>query len=109
VKDDGDDEDGIEGSGFVAREAAPLYGYYLTADREAAWVNAAEFKTHCLRLIEEVRQGRGSIVVTRYGTPVARLIPYEEPPRPVVGWLRSSVLSYGDIVNPVDEPWDADT
>jgi len=107
MKDCDDEEPG--GSGFVVREAAPRYGYDPTEDQEAQWVTAADFKTHCLRLMEEVRQGRGSVVVTRYGTPVARLVPYEEPPRPIVGWMHGSVLSYGDVVSPIDETWDADT
>ena len=72
------------------------------------WVTAAEFKAQCLRLIEEVRQGRGEVVVTRYGKPVARLVPYTpEEPVSIFGHLQGTVLSHGDLIAPIDEPWDA--
>jgi prevent-host-death family protein len=79
---------------------------YLPADEE--WVSAGEFKTHCLRLIEQVERERGEVVVTRYGRPVARLVPYEAAPAPLLGHMAGSVSRYGDIVSPVDEAWEAD-
>ena len=48
------------------------------------------------------------MIVTRYGKPVAQLVPYDEQPsRLVFGWLKSSVLSYGDVITPIEEGWDA--
>lgn len=79
---------------------------YLPADEE--WVSAGEFKTHCLRLIERVERERGEVVVTRYGRPVARLVPYEAAPAPLLGHLAGAVTRYDDIVSPVDEAWEAD-
>src|SRR5256885_12238747 len=94
-----------EGKKRMLREAAAKW---VTLPPEE-WVSAAEFKTHCLRLIEEVRQGRHEVVVTRYGKPVAKLVPYTEAPMSIIGHLSGSVVSYGDIVSPVGEPWDADS
>lgn len=91
----------------VVREAARKYGEPPPASDE--WVTAADFKANCLRLIEEVRQGRGEVVVTRYGKPVARLVPYTEAPAmSLFGHLSGSVVSHGDLIAPIDEPWDAD-
>ena len=39
---------------------------------------AGEFKAHCLRLIDLVKEQRSEIIVTKRGTPVARLVPLEE-------------------------------
>ncbi|HET6764907.1 MAG TPA: type II toxin-antitoxin system Phd/YefM family antitoxin [Longimicrobiaceae bacterium] len=74
----------------------------------AEWVSAGDFKTRCLQLIEQVRQERTEVVVTRYGKPVARLVPYEGAPVSAVGHLAGTVLSYGDLVSPVGEDWEAD-
>lgn len=72
-------------------------------------VSAAEFKTHCLHLMDRVQQERTEVVVTRYGRPVARLVPYE-PAETVspFGVLRGTVTFHGDVVGPVGETWDAD-
>jgi prevent-host-death family protein len=93
---------------WIAREAAARWGRLPPEDAEAEWVTAAEFKTHCLRLIEEVRQGRGNVVITRYGTPVARLVPYDESIMSLFGHLSGTVVSHGDLISPVDEAWEAD-
>lgn len=90
---------------WTFREAAVAYG----APVPEGWVSAAEFKANCLNLIEQVRQGRGEVVVTRYGRPVARLVPFEaDAIPPILGHLAGGLLSYGDLVSPVDEAWEAD-
>lgn len=71
-------------------------------------MSAAEFKTHCLQLMDRVQRERSEVVVTKYGRPVAKLVPYEEEPASPLGWLRGTVTVQGDIVGPVDEAWEAD-
>jgi len=90
-----------------ARETAVRWSSY-TPTPETERVTAADFKTHCLRLIEEVRQGHGEVVVTRYGTPVAKLVPYSEESRSIFGHLGGTVLSYDDLIAPTGEVWEAD-
>ncbi len=41
-------------------------------------VGAFEAKTHFARLLERVTKGE-QIVITKHGTPVARLVPFAEP------------------------------
>jgi prevent-host-death family protein len=43
-------------------------------------VNIHEAKTHFSKLIERVRLGK-EVIVAKAGTPVARLVPLEAPPR----------------------------
>ena len=68
-------------------------------------ISAAEFKAHCLALLDEVSATKETVVVTKRGKPVAKVVAVEEhaQPRP----LRGSVRYQGDIVTPMDEPWDA--
>jgi prevent-host-death family protein len=40
-------------------------------------VTAAEFKAKCLRLMDEVAKHRTSLVITKRGKPIARLVPIE--------------------------------
>lgn len=80
----------------------------LSVPDGAAVVSAAEFKTHCLQLMDQVRQERSEVIVTKYGRPVAKLVPYEEEPVSPFGWLRGTVTIHGDIIGPTGEVWEAD-
>lgn len=49
-------------------------------------VPATTFKATCLRLLDEVERTRTTIVVSKHGRAVARLVPIdEEPARPLEG------------------------
>jgi prevent-host-death family protein len=68
---------------------------------------AGQFKARCLKLMDEVRERRVEVVITKRGRPVARLVPIEPPPA-LFGAMRGSVLALGDVVSPTGERWDAD-
>lgn len=80
----------------------------LALPDDATVVSAAEFKTHCLQLMDQVRQERSEVIVTKYGRPVAKLVPYEEEPVSPFGWLQGTVTIHGDIIGPTGEVWEAD-
>ena len=40
-------------------------------------ISASDFKATCLALLDEVAENHSSYVVTKYGKPVARLVPME--------------------------------
>lgn len=72
-------------------------------------IAAGQFKAQCLKLMDQVQQTKEEIVITKYGIPVARLVPVEsEPPTSIIGWMKDSVKITGDIVAPIDEEWEAD-
>jgi prevent-host-death family protein len=75
-----------------------------TLKREIA---AGEFKAKCLALLDEVSERREEIVITKRGTPVARLVPIDNTPPKIFGRMAGSVVITGDIVNSLDEEWDA--
>ncbi|MFO7541600.1 MAG: type II toxin-antitoxin system Phd/YefM family antitoxin [Thiobacillus sp.] len=69
---------------------------------------ATEFKAKCLAYLDQVAQTRASITLTKHGRPVARLVPVDESDPVVAGRLAGTVQVRGDIINPIDETWDAD-
>ena len=41
-------------------------------------IPAGEFKAHCLKLMDEVQAQRKSIIITKRGKPIAKLVPYDD-------------------------------
>ncbi|MGH9448923.1 MAG: type II toxin-antitoxin system Phd/YefM family antitoxin [Terriglobia bacterium] len=71
-------------------------------------VAISEFKAKCLALLEQVRKTKRPIRVTRFGKPVAEVVP-PAPAAERADWLGSlagSVEIRGDIVSPVIEETD---
>jgi prevent-host-death family protein len=73
-------------------------------------IPAGEFKTHCLRIMDEVSKRRLSVVITKKGVPVAKLVPVERTERDVVGCLEGVMEVIGDIEAPLVQPeaWEVD-
>jgi prevent-host-death family protein len=69
-------------------------------------IGAGDFKAKCLQLLDEVAAHRESLVITKRGKPVARLVPMP-PDTKLFGALAGSVLNEADIVAPIDTEWDA--
>ena len=72
-------------------------------------ISAGEFKAKCLKLMDLAEQKHETIVITKRGTPIAKLVPYEEKVSHLFGFLKGSVIIKGDIIEPLDESWDAET
>ncbi|MCZ6876445.1 MAG: type II toxin-antitoxin system Phd/YefM family antitoxin [bacterium] len=69
-------------------------------------IPTTEFKTRCLALLREVAENHETLIVTKHGKPVARVLPYSAPSD--VNPLRDSVLFETDLVSPIDEAWDVE-
>ena len=61
---------------------------------------AGEFKNRCLALMDEVNETGTEIVITKYGRPVARLVPARREAPEMWGRYREQVRITGDIVAP---------
>jgi prevent-host-death family protein len=70
-------------------------------------VTATEFKTRSLSLLREVHQLRETLLITKRGKPVARLVPAGRPPG-FIGRLKAMFKVVGDIVEPITplEDWE---
>ncbi|RZI45766.1 type II toxin-antitoxin system Phd/YefM family antitoxin [Candidatus Finniella inopinata] len=71
-------------------------------------LSAGEFKTHCLKLMDLARDQRETILITKRGIPVAKLVPYDDAPLPVFGFMAGSFSIKGDILEPIPEKWDVE-
>jgi prevent-host-death family protein len=72
-------------------------------------VSAANFKANCLRLMDEVAQRRTSIVITKRGKPVAKMVPVDTTPRDPFGCMAGTAKICGDIISPIDDvEWTGD-
>jgi prevent-host-death family protein len=77
---------------------------------------AGEFKAKCLGLIDEVNATGNTVIITKRGKPMAKLLPFEvqtpkESPEAIFGCLRSFLASpegLDDLVEPIipTEDWD---
>ena len=93
--------------------AAAPKGLAVSTDGQAVtgeWtVSATEFRAKCLGLIDEVAETGREIVITKRGRPVARLAPYRKKPRRLFGMDRGRMKILGDITDPIDVEWDAES
>lgn len=71
----------------------------------------SEFKAKCLGILDEVRKTRKSIRVTRFGEPVAEVVPStaEKTKGRLLGSMAGSMKILGDIVGPTGslDDWEA--
>lgn len=78
---------------------------------EVEEIAISRFKATCLAVLERVRKTRRPILVTRFGEPVAEVIPPPVPPRPGswLGSMRGTGAFLGDVVAPATDPdeWEA--
>ena len=70
-------------------------------------IKASEFKARCLALMDEVADGSGDVVITKYGRPVARLTACQKRPDTMFGVDRDRMKITGDVISPIDLEWDA--
>jgi prevent-host-death family protein len=72
---------------------------------ETIEVAAGVFKNTCLALMDEVRDQRKQVVITKHGDPVAKLVPPDTDMPSAFGFLRGTLLAHGDIVSPDHDAW----
>jgi len=67
-------------------------------------VSASDLKKSWHKYLDQVSRNRQELVVTRYGHPVAKLVPFEEAgsQASIFGCLAGTVTIHGDIVAPLD-------
>jgi len=61
---------------------------------------AGAFKTNCLAVIDEVQAKRETVIITKRGRSVAKLVPVETQEDDIFGFLAGKGRITGDIVSP---------
>jgi prevent-host-death family protein len=73
------------------------------------YVAAADFKANCLRLMDEVARELRPIIITKRGKPIAKLVPVEQEPIDLFGYMAGTAKICGDIVGPIEDAgWTGD-
>ena len=69
----------------------------------------SQFKIHALKILDNIARSQESIVITKRGKPIARIIPYRNiETQPEAGKLSRYLVFEKDIVSPIgEEIWDA--
>jgi prevent-host-death family protein len=68
-------------------------------------IAAGEFKSKCLKLLDEVAETRQTLVITKHGRPVAQVVPMPPAVDPF-GAMRGSATILGDIISPLENEWE---
>jgi antitoxin (DNA-binding transcriptional repressor) of toxin-antitoxin stability system len=87
-----------------ARKKEPAPSSSLDAP-DVVEVKAGVFKDTCLSLLDRVHHREVEVVVTKYGAPVARVVPDGGHVPSAHGFMRGTVLDHGDIVSPDFDAW----
>ena len=70
-----------------------------TSKDDVRTMPANEFKTHCLRVMDEVAEPGREVIVTKHRKPVAKLVPMPAPGG-IVGLFKDVMTVPGDIDKP---------
>lgn len=63
-------------------------------------MSAGAFKTHCLAIMDEVQAKRETVVITKRGKPVAKLVPIDSGKDDIYGYMKGLGKIKGDVVKP---------
>ena len=66
-------------------------------------IKATEFRAKCLKLMDEVAESGGEIVITKNGKPVAKLTAYRERPKSPFGLNQGRYEIIGDLDDPLPD------
>jgi prevent-host-death family protein len=65
---------------------------------------AGAFKVHCLAVMDEVQSKRESVLITKRGKPVAKLVPVEKETDDFFNFMKGKGSIVGDVVSPALTP-----
>jgi prevent-host-death family protein len=80
----------------------------MVEDRFMEEVAISEFKAKCLAMLERVRQTKKPLRVTRFGKPVAEIVPPspDAGQKQWIGAMKDTMEMMGDIVSPIIDEQD---
>ena len=61
---------------------------------------AGAFKTNCLAVMDEVQAKRETVVITKHGKPVAKLVPVNAEADEIYDFLKGKGAVTGEVVSP---------
>ena len=70
-------------------------------------ISAAEFKARCLTLMDDVSSTRETIMITKRGKPVAKLVPAGKGQQEFIGRLKGVIQIVGELDADPPEAWES--
>ena len=67
-------------------------------------IAAGVFKTNCLAIMEEVKSKRETVLITKHGRPVAKLVPVNTDVDEIFGFFEGRGSVTGNVVSPALSP-----
>jgi prevent-host-death family protein len=67
-------------------------------------MTAVTFKARCLAVVDEVRAKRQTVLITKHGKPIAKLVPADESKADIFNFMAGQGRISGDIVSPALTP-----
>jgi prevent-host-death family protein len=61
---------------------------------------AGSFKTNCLAVMDEVQTKRETVVITKHGKPVAKLVPVDQQTDEIYNFLAGKGKIAGNVISP---------
>ncbi len=61
---------------------------------------AGLFKASCLAVMDEVQAKRETVIITKHGKPVAKLVPVDAEQDEIFGFMKGKLTISGDVVSP---------
>jgi prevent-host-death family protein len=68
-------------------------------------IEAGSFKARYLAVIDEVYARRETVLITKHGRPVAKLVPADTDTEEIYHFLHGKGVVTGDVVSPAIEDW----
>ena len=65
---------------------------------------AGSFKTNCLAVMDDVQAKHETVVITKHGKPVAKLVPVNMEKDEIYNFLAGKGAIAGDVVSPAVSP-----
>ncbi|MGA9058800.1 MAG: type II toxin-antitoxin system Phd/YefM family antitoxin [Terriglobia bacterium] len=66
---------------------------------------AGSFKAQCLAVMDEVQAKRETVVITKHGKPVVKLVPADKATDEIYNFLRGKGAVTGNVISPAIENW----
>jgi antitoxin (DNA-binding transcriptional repressor) of toxin-antitoxin stability system len=68
----------------------------------------SQFKSHCLEIIEKLQTNGQSIIITKRDKAVAKVLPIDNKKVSLFGMLKNKAEIKANILEPIDETWNAE-
>jgi prevent-host-death family protein len=75
-------------------------------------INAAEFRSKCFKILDQVNATHREVIITKRGKPIAKIVHIEQVGEkdPMLGAMAGSGKTLGDLTQPVidSDSWEID-